>query len=143
MLFGARDDFAWYPRQLCDRQAVALAGRSRQNAVQEYDPLVMFGSVQVHVADQWLAFRQNGQLEVVRGEQGVGAQLGEAFCRSPGEGQTIEGAGPAADFVHQHQAAVGRVVQDIGCFAHFHHERRASARQIIAGADPGEYPVYQ
>ncbi len=143
VLFGARDDFPRNARKLRNRQAVALAGWPRQHSVQEHDSLVMLGGIEVHVVHQRLAFRQNRQLEIVRREQRVGTQLCQAFCRRPGQRQTVEGAGAAPDFIHQHQAFIGGIVQDVGCFAHFHHERRASAGQIVTGADAGEDPVNQ
>ena len=77
------------------------------------------------------------------GEQRVGAQAGQAFGRRPGQRQAVKGAGAAAHFVHQHQAAVAGVVQDVGGFAHLHHKGRTPAGQVVAGADAGEYAVHQ
>ncbi|MNR40577.1 hypothetical protein D3C85_1588760 [compost metagenome] len=77
------------------------------------------------------------------GKQGVGTQLGQALGGGPGQRQAVEGTGTAADFVHQHQAALGGVVQDVGGFAHLDHEGRTAARQVIAGADTGEDAVDQ
>ena len=59
----------------------------------------------------------------------------------PGERQAVEGAGAAADLVHQHQASVGGVVQDVRGLGHFQHERRAAAGEIVRGADAREDPV--
>ncbi|MNG01285.1 hypothetical protein D3C84_842570 [compost metagenome] len=95
----------------------------------------------MHVGHQRLGLRQDGQFEVVGGEQRVGTQMRQAFGRRPGQRQAIEGAGAAPDFVHQHQAALGGVVQNVRGFAHFHHEGRAPAGQVIAGTDPGEDAV--
>ncbi len=79
----------------------------------------------------------------MRGEQCVGTQLREAFSCRPGQRQAVEGTGAASDFVHQYQTFIGGVVQDVCRFAHFDHERRAPARQVVAGADAGEDPVDQ
>ncbi|MNO85325.1 hypothetical protein D3C76_766960 [compost metagenome] len=140
---GTLDDGRRHAGQLRHGQAVALAGRAWQHVVQEHDAFVVLGGVQVHVGHQRLAFRQHGELEVVRGEQRVGTQLGQALGGGPGQRQAVEGAGAAAHFVHQHQAAVGGVVQDVGGFAHLDHEGRTATGQVIAGADTGEYSVHQ
>ncbi|MNO81397.1 hypothetical protein D3C76_726370 [compost metagenome] len=53
--------------------------------VEEDDAFVVLGGVEVHVGHQWLTFREHGQLEVVRGEQCVGTQLGQALGGGPGQ----------------------------------------------------------
>ncbi|MNS44574.1 hypothetical protein D3C72_770190 [compost metagenome] len=77
------------------------------------------------------------------GEQRVGAQVRQPFRRRPSQGQAVESTGAAADLVHQHQAAFGGVVQDVRGFAHFDHEGRTPAGQVIAGTDSGEDAVDQ
>ena len=63
-------------------------------------------------ARAWLG-GELGQLEVVRGEQREGLGCGRAGgWRWRGQRQAVEGAGAAADLVHQHQAAVGGAVHD-------------------------------
>ncbi|MNP98267.1 hypothetical protein D3C85_108810 [compost metagenome] len=67
----------------------------------------------------------------------------QALGRRPCQGQTVEGAGAAPDFVHQHQTALGGVVQDVGGFAHLDHEGRTATGQVIAGTDSSEDAVDQ
>ena len=86
--------------------------------------------------------RQLGQLEVVGGEQGKGLEIaGQMFRRRPGQAQAIEGAGAAADLVHQHQTLGGGVVEDVGGFRHLHHEGGAATGQVIRRTDTGKDPV--
>src|SRR5690606_26025377 len=54
-----------------------------------------------------------------------------------------EGAGAAADLVHQHQALAGGVVEDVGGLGHFHHEGGPAAGQIVGGTDAGEDAVHR
>ena len=143
MLAGTADDFTRYPRQLRHGQAITLAGRARQNMVQEHDTFIVLGCAQMHVGDQRFTFGQYRQFEVVRGKQGVGAQLGQTFCCSPGQGQAVKGTGATTHFVHQHQAAFGGVVQNIGGFAHLDHKGRTATCQVITGTDPGKDAVNQ
>ncbi|MNQ03551.1 hypothetical protein D3C85_162540 [compost metagenome] len=111
--------------------------------VQEHDAFIVLGGIEVHVGHQRFAFRQNREFEVVGGEQRVGAQLGQSLGCRPGQRQAVEGAGAAADFVHQHQAAFTGVVQDVGSLAHLHHEGRTTTGQVVARADTGEDAVDQ
>ena len=143
MLTGTGDHLVRHTGQLRHGQAVALTCRPWQHMVQEHDALVVLGGIEMHVGHQRLAFRQHRQLEVVRGKQRVRTQMRQAFSRRPGQGQAVEGAGAAAHFVHQHQAALGGVVQDVGGLAHFHHKGRTATGQVIAGADPCENTVHQ
>ena len=83
-----------------------------------------------------------GQFEIMGRKQGVGTDAaGEVDGTGPGQRQAVVSAGAAADFVHQYQAVRGGVVQNIGGFRHFDHERRAAARQVVAGSDTGKNPV--
>ncbi len=74
----------------------------------------------MHVGHQRLAFRQHRQLEVVR-ENSVYALCAKRSAAAQAKGQAVEGAGAAAHFVHQHQAARSvALLQNIGGFAHFY-----------------------
>jgi hypothetical protein len=75
----------------------------------------------------------------VGGKQRQAAVLLEQVA-TDGESQrhAVEGRGAAADLVHQHQAALGGVMQDGGGFGHFDHEGRAAGGEIVGGADAGE-----
>ena len=83
-----------------------------------------------------------GQLEVVRREQRERAVFRRELHRARArEREAVVGRRAAADFVHQHEAVLGGVVQDVRGFAHLDHERRLAARQIVAGADAREDAV--
>ena len=98
----------------------------------------MFGGIQMHIRAGINFCGECGKFKVVRGEQREGAHFGgQVAGHGPGERQAIEGAGAAADLIHQYEAALGGVVQDVGGFGHLHHKRRAATGQIIAGANAG------
>jgi hypothetical protein len=48
---------------------------------------------------------------------------------------------PAADLVEDHEAAVGRVVEDVRGLGHLDHEGRRAAREVVARADAREDAV--
>ena len=78
----------------------------------------------------------------MRCEEREGAKLlRDVAGAGEGERQAIVGARAAADLVHQHEAPVGRRVQDHRRLRHFDHESGAAARQVVRGADSRENPV--
>ena len=62
--------------------------------------------------------------------------IGECQRRSPGNAQTVKGAGAATDLVHEDQAALSGIVENIGGLGHFDHKRGTAAREIIRRTDP-------
>ena len=61
---------------------------------------------------------------IMRGEEAprfdfVMEKLGNA----PGDRESVECGGAATDLIEDHQAAFGRVVNDIRCLVHLYHER--------------------
>ena len=82
------------------------------------------------------------EFEIMRGKQREGADFGgNERGAGPRQRQSVEGAGAAADFVHEHQAPGRGVIEDIGRLGHFEHEGRAAAREIVGRADAGEYAI--
>jgi hypothetical protein len=78
----------------------------------------------------------------VRGEESARASvLLEMLDDGPGDGETIEGGGAAADFVEEDEARWRRVMENGGDFAHFDEEGGAAASEIVAGADAGENAI--
>ena len=80
------------------------------------------------------------------GKQGLGPALldiAQIFHRGPGDAEAVKGAGAAANLVQNHKRTPGSVAQDIGSFAHFHHESALSACQVIGRAHAGEHVVHQ
>ena len=59
----------------------------------------------------------------------------------PRQRQAVERAGAAPDLVHEDEALVGGVVQDVRGLGHLHHESGAPAGEIVAGADAREDAV--
>ncbi len=128
-------------------QAEAAVGRAILDRVQKHQLLavlliVQLDRVQVHIGDARQFGRQFGELEIVRGEQRPGAAVaGQMHGGGARQRQAVVGAGAPADLVHQHQAVLGGVVQDVGRLAHLHHEGGLPAREVVAGADAGEDAV--
>jgi hypothetical protein len=133
-------------------QAVAadLAGDSGAlpiHRVQEHELIRsrVLGGIEVHVGDGPSTTSGSAharELEVVRGEQREGACIGrEPRGGRPGQRQPVEGAGAAADLVHQHQAALGGVVQDVRGLGHLDHEGGAAAGEVVRRADAREDAV--
>src|SRR5437588_1673003 len=81
---------------------------------------------------------------VMRGEQRFGPDLiMQMLDDRPCQAQPVERAGAASNFVQNDQAAEGGVVEDVGGLTHLDHERRLTAREIVAGANAGENPVHE
>ena len=140
---GGGDDGARHAGQSSDLQPVAAAGGAVLHAVQKDQRLAVLGDLQVHVGHPGEALRQLGQLEVVRREQGEGADArGQILGAGARQREAVVGAGAAADLVHQHQTAGRGVVQDVGGFGHLHHEGRAPGGQLVGGADAGKDAVH-
>ncbi|KAG0936660.1 hypothetical protein G6F31_015709 [Rhizopus arrhizus] len=96
----------------------------------------------MHVGGRGRCGRQAGQCEVVGGEQRQRAVVRQQTAGDgPRQRQAVVGGCATADFVHQHQAVRRAGRQDGGRLGHFHHEGRASTRQIVGGADAGEDAV--
>ena len=82
------------------------------------------------------------ELEVVSREQREDAVHARDVARDgPRQRQAVVGAGAAPDLVHEDEALVRGIVEDVGRFGHLHHERRAAAGQVVAGADAREDAV--
>ncbi|KPM85644.1 hypothetical protein AOR10_24195, partial [Vibrio alginolyticus] len=111
--------------------------------VHEDDAIPVLRRGEVNIGHPLGLLGQGRHLEVVGGEQGKGAGAGQVLGAGPGQRQAIEGAGAAADLVHQHQAFIGGVVQDAGGLGHLHHEGGASAGQVVRGADAGKDTVHR
>ena len=102
----------------------------------------MLYRVQMHIGDAFHFFRQRGQFKIVRGEQRHRFNTaGETFRAGPGERKAVIGGGAAPDFIHQHQAMLCSVVQDISGFGHLHHKGRTAGGEIVRRADAGENAI--
>ena len=71
---------------------------------------------------------------IVRGEQCPGSQVPavlDMLRNSPGDAQSIVGAGSSADLIQENQTAGGRAVQDVSGLDHLHHEGALSGSQVV------------
>ena len=118
--------------------AVAAAGRAALDFMQKDDVAPGLGGADVHIDGCMVRGRESGQLEVMRGKQGVGLGLVVQLAgNGRGQRQTVEGAGATAYFIHQHQRVGCGAVQDLRSFQHFQHEGGLGIGQIVSGADAG------
>ena len=91
--------------------------------------ILMLGGIEMHIGHGRALFGQAGQLEVVGRKQRKSFYgAGQLYGGSPGQAETVKRASAASHFVHQYQAVRASIVQDIGGFGHFDHERRAASR---------------
>ena len=128
-----------HPRQLRHFDAVALACRAVADGMQEDDLALMLHGVEMHVRRAFHFGRQPGELEIVGGEQGEGADVpGDVVGGGPGQRQPVVGAGATAYLVEEHQAVGGGVAQDVRGLAHLHHEGGTAAGQVVGRADARE-----
>ena len=105
--------------------------------MQEHDAVLVLDRVEVHVGAAVDLGRQRRQFEIVRGEEREAAILfGEAVRDRPCQRETVERRRAAADLVDQNEALRRCAIQDVRCFGHLDHERRATACEIVGGADP-------
>ena len=122
--------------------AVGAIGGAALELVEEDDAIAMLDRVEVHVGDVRDRGLQLRELEVVRRKERVAARHFREVARNGvGEREPVEGRGATADFVDQHQALRGRVVEDRGGLGHFHHERRTSAGEVVGRPDAREDAV--
>ena len=104
--------------------------------------VVVLDRVQMHVGDAAAGLGEGGEFEIMRGEQGVSAiGRGQMFRAGFGQREAVVRRCAASDFVHQHQRLRGGVMQDVAGFAHFDHEGRLPAGEVVARADAGEDAV--
>ncbi len=139
---GLLDHRFRHPRQCGNLQTVGAAGRPLLYRVHKGDGVAVLYRIEVDVGQPAHQLGQAGQLEVVGGEQGVGANLArQLFGAGPRQREAVVGAGAAANLVHQHQTAGGGVVEDIGGLGHLHHKGGAAGGEIVRRSDAGEDAV--
>src|SRR6266513_4727324 len=83
---------------------------------------------------------------IVGGEQCSGSQVSavlDMLRDSPGNAQSIVGAGSSADLIQKNQAAGSCTIQDVSRFDHLYHEGALSGGQVIRGSYARENPVDQ
>src|SRR6202022_994824 len=90
------------------------------------------------------AVGESRQLVVVGREKGAAAQprrVVEVLDHGLGEGDAVGGGGPPPHLVQDDQRGLGGVAQDAGGLRHLDHEGGQAGRQVVVGADPGEYAI--
>ena len=110
--------------------------------MQEDEIALPFLGAQVRVGPGFELVRQARQFVIVGGEDRA-ALVGfvQVLGHSPGDGETIERGGAAADFIEHNERARSRLVQDGRGFDHLGHERRAAPREIVGRADAGKHAI--
>ena len=83
---------------------------------------------------------------VMRREQRAcpnGRRVVQIFRDGPRQRQSVERARSTADFVQNDEARRRRIVQNVRCFNHFHHERALAAADVVRRADTREDAIRQ
>lgn len=143
-LFGPVDDRLRDAGEAGDLDSVAAVGGAGDHLADEDDFVVPFFDRHREVAEAGEGFVQLGQFVIMSREHRAGSEFRvevEVLDHGPGDAESIVGAGAAADFVEDDEAAGGRVVENVGGFVHFHHEGGVAAGKFVAGSDAGEYAV--
>ena len=106
--------------------------------VEERDLLLAvraLGCVEPHVdvLDAGQAVGHAGEVLVVGYEEGQAARLGDDVLEDRlGYGRAVVGAGPAAELVHDDEAAGGGGAQDAGRLGDLDHEGRLAGEEVVA-----------
>ena len=86
--------------------------------------------------------RERGELVEMRGEQRTATVLFvQMLDRGPGNRKAVEGRRASPDFVENDQRAFAGLIENGGGFHHLDHEGRASAGEIVGGADAREQAI--
>ncbi len=119
---------------------------SARQLAEEYDLVPRLLDRHMEILYPLEAGRHLVQFMVMGGKQHLRPASGmfvQVFGDGPCDGYAVKRARPPADFIHQHQAAVGNIVQYTRSFVHFHHKRRLSGGKVVRGAHPGENLINQ
>lgn len=126
--FGAREDGLGQACQSRDLDAVGFVGGTREDFVEEDDFLVPFADGDVAVDHGFAGVGEVGELVIVGGEERAAFDfVVQMLGDRPGDGESVEGGGAAADFIENDQGFFGGVVEDEGGFRHLDHERGLAA----------------
>ena len=112
-LFGPFDGFWGETGEFCDVDSVALIGAAADDFAQKNDTRgdLLHGCLEVSGVRIFIF--QSGEFPIVGCKEGFGLfSMGreEIFGDSPGNGDSVVGAGSSADFVQQDERAVGGVI---------------------------------
>src|SRR4029079_14325237 len=100
-------------RQLRHLDAVRSVGGAGFHLVQKHDLVAPLAHVHGDVGDLGQAACKGRQLVIVRGEQGAaGVDLVQVLHHRPGDRETVEGGGAAADLVEDDERAAGGLVEN-------------------------------
>ena len=142
---GPVDKFGRHTGHACHMNTETVCASSWSKLAEEYDlvPYFFIGDVEVPDAAEFIF--QFVQFMIVRGKKCLGLErrFMQVFGNTPGDGDTIVSRSTPADLIKQYQTSLREVVDDAGCFIHFHHERTFPAAEVIGGAHPGKYLVGQ
>ena len=101
-VLGAVDDRLRQAGEFGDLDAVGFVGRAGEDFAKEDDVVVPLADRDVVVLDGVLGIGEVAEFVVVGGEEGAGLDdVVEVFGDRPGDRETVEGGGAAADFVEE------------------------------------------
>ena len=141
---GAADDGGGQAGHFGDVDAEAAVGGAGHDTAEEDHLAVLLDGGGVEVVDAGEQIGHGGELVVVGGEDGAGAQarvVVQVLDDGAGDGDAVVGAGAAADFVEDDEAAGGGLGEDGGELQHLDHEGAGAGGEVVVGADAGEDAV--
>ncbi|MPM75787.1 hypothetical protein SDC9_122781 [bioreactor metagenome] len=119
---------------------------SRHEFSQENDFVVNLLYSNIVVFDSLKRFFHLIQLVVVGGKKSLGfcpGVLMNIFHDRPRNRNPIVGTCTSAQFIKKHKTPFRDIIDDIGCFVHFHHKRGFAQRYIVRCADAGKDLIHQ
>lgn len=102
--------------------SVTAIGASGLDAMEEDDSIFPLADGDVEVCDSIETISERSEFVIVGGEQCSAPSFGDGFRNRPCQRQSIERTCSSPDFIKYDEAAVGRVVENVGGLHHFNHE---------------------
>ena len=122
--------------------AIGPVGRAIDHLMKEDDLALPFAHLHRMAGQPLEIAAKVGEFMIMGGEQGPApVHLVQMLEACPGDRQPVIGRGAAANLVEDDKGPVCRPVEDGGGLHHLDHKGRATAGQIIRGADPAEHAV--
>src|SRR5260221_8855725 len=122
-LFGSTGHEGGTPGHAGYLDAITLTGRTRRDLPEKDDANVPRANRHIVVLYAGTNRLEVGHFMIVGREERTRANdVVQMLCHTPSNRKTVKSRCPTADLIQDHQAAIGRIVDDVCSFIHFHHE---------------------
>ena len=124
--------------------SITLVRATRHDLTQKNNLIVPLTHRDVEIADATALLGEFGQLVIVGCEESARFDfVVEKFRHAPCDGQPIERGCSSADLIENDETSLRGVVDDVGSFIHFDHERGLATGKIVIRPDAGENAIDQ